>query len=532
MIFDALPAPATNRSQTGPATAPTLTGRILAVGLMTWWIVPFLLFFIVAAPGGIGFEFKLGLKSGATALVLAVLAAALLRLVSMGSSLWEIRQRRWRRAVEMEWTLPNSERIRPISIVMAVRGGREQVVETVDRLLAIDYPRFEVIVVSDGSPDGTLTCLREAFSLHPTSRIIQQSIPVQTEPTLYASAKHPQLTVVAKPETGREDSLNCGLNVSRYPLICALDTQVTLDPDALIELARGFIENVTHTVAVSCLAEFYGDASTPSGSDIRLSADGIAPAYASVQRSVSAPAVQQRPLDDLQRVDRAALFHAQWLLRAGVGNLAMLPGVVSLLKKAEIVAAGGYRTGYAADTLDLLLTAYQVRKSEEFRRVLFLPEVMARIAPLDSLDEAMQARATATQESFGIMLRHLGLTFSGQGDWRARLALPVFIVTILFAPVWEWIAVILVDVAALAGGFTFDELVALLMLFLAIGLADSLGGLLCDEASNRRRRPIGEILHLSLAAITHAVTFRWMMGLAQLRGMLAYISGRSIRETI
>ncbi|WP_058867766.1 glycosyltransferase [Chloracidobacterium thermophilum] len=498
---------------------------------MTWWLVPFLVFFVVAAPGGIGFEFQLGLKGGATALVLAVLTSALLRLIFMGSSLWEIRQRRWRRAVEMEWTLPNSERIRPISIVMVVRGGREQVVETVDRLLALDYPSFEVIVINDGSPDGTLACLMEAFSLHPTSRIIQRSIPIQTEPALYASAKHPQLTVIAKPETGREDSLNCGLNVSRYPLICALDTRVTLDADALIELARGFIENVTQTVAVSCLAEFYGDASTPSGSDIRLSSNGIAPACAPLQRSVSI-AADQRPLDDLQRVDRAALFHAQWLLRAGVGNLAMLPGVVSLLKKAEIVAAGGYRTGYATDTLDLLLTAYQVRKSEETRRVLFLPEIMARIEPFSSLDEAMQSRAVATQKSFGIIVRHLGLTFSGQGDWRARLALPVFIVTVLFAPIWEWMAVILVDVAALAGGFTFDELVALLMLFLAIGLADSLGGLLCDEVSNRRRRSTGDILNLSLAAITHAITFRWMMGLAQLRGMLAYISGRSIRETI
>ncbi len=531
MIFDAPSAPSTSHSQSRPVTAPTLAGRILAVGLMTWWLVPFLVFFVVAAPGGIGFEFQLGLKGGATALVLAVLTSALLRLIFMGSSLWEIRQRRWRRAVEMEWTLPNSERIRPISIVMVVRGGREQVVETVDRLLALDYPSFEVIVINDGSPDGTLACLMEAFSLHPTSRIIQRSIPIQTEPALYASAKHPQLTVIAKPETGREDSLNCGLNVSRYPLICALDTRVTLDADALIELARGFIENVTQTVAVSCLAEFYGDASTPSGSDIRLSSNGIAPACAPLQRSVSI-AADQRPLDDLQRVDRAALFHAQWLLRAGVGNLAMLPGVVSLLKKAEIVAAGGYRTGYATDTLDLLLTAYQVRKSEETRRVLFLPEIMARIEPFSSLDEAMQSRAVATQKSFGIIVRHLGLTFSGQGDWRARLALPVFIVTVLFAPIWEWMAVILVDVAALAGGFTFDELVALLMLFLAIGLADSLGGLLCDEVSNRRRRSTGDILNLSLAAITHAITFRWMMGLAQLRGMLAYISGRSIRETI
>ncbi|OYT70640.1 MAG: hypothetical protein CFK52_10400 [Chloracidobacterium sp. CP2_5A] len=525
MIFDAPLPPSAPRSNVTSATAPTAFGRALAILLAAWWIVPLLVFFIVAAPGGIGFELQLGFKSAASALTLAVLTAALLRLASMGGSLIEIRRRRKRRAVEMEWMLPNSERIRPISIVMWVRGGRERVVETVDRLLALDYPRFEVIVVNDGVADGTHVCLQEAFMLHPTSRIIQRSVPMRAEPTLYASARHAALTVVAKPETGREDSLNCGLNLSRYPLICALDTQVLLDPDALIELARGFIENVTHTVAASCLAEFPGDASTPSGSDIRLSADGVAPAYGATQRLVSA-ATTERPLDDLQRIDRAALFHAQWLLRAGVGNLALLPGVVSLLKKTEIVAAGGYRAGYATDTLDLLLTAYAVRKSEETRRVLFLPEVIARVPPLPSLDEAMVTRAIAAREAFGVMVRHLGLTFGGQGDWRARLALPVFIVAAIFAPIWEWLAVILVDVAAIAGGFAFDELAALLTLFVAIGLADSLGAILCDEASNRRRRSTEEILRLAVAAIKHAVGFRWMMGLAHLRGMLAYISGR------
>lgn len=525
MIFDALPASATRPPGASPVTAPTATGRFLAVVLKVWWLAPFLIFFVAAAPGGLGFEFQLGLRAGATALLSGVLTAAALRLVSMGASLLEIRRRRRRRTIEMEWTLPNSDRIRPISLVLWVRGGRERVVEAVDRLLALDYPRFEVIVVNDGAADGTHACLQEAFSLHPVSRIIQRSIPMQAEPTLYASAKHAELTVVAKPETGREDSLNCGLNLSRYPLVCALDLQVTLDPDALIELARGFIEDVTQTVAVGCLAEFPGDASTPNDSEIRLSADGRPPSYAANQRLVSAGAAQ-RPFDDLLRIDRAAHFHAQWLLRAGVGNLALLPGVVSLLKKTEIVAAGGYRTGYAADTLDLLLTAYAVRKQDETRRVLFIPEIIARVPPPDSLDEAMTTRAAAAREAFGVIVRHLKLTFGGQGDWRARLALPVFIAASVFAPIWELFAVVLADLTALAGGLTFDELAALLATLVAVGLADGLGALLCDEASNRRRRSTEEILRLTWAAAKYALGFRWMMALAHMRGMLAYISGR------
>lgn len=526
MIFDALPASSTKPPGALAVTAPTPTGRLLAVALTIWWLAPFLVFFAAAAPGGLGFEFQLGLRAGATALLAGVLTAAALRLVSMGASLVEIRRRRRRRTIEMEWTLPNSDRIRPISLVLWVRGGRERVVEAVDRLLALDYPRFEVIVVNDGAADGTHACLQEAFSLHPALRTaIQRSVPMQAEPTLYASAKHAGLTVVAKPETGREDSLNCGLNLARYPLVCALDLQVTLDPDALIELARGFIEDVTQTVAVGCLAEFPGDASTPNDSEIRLSADGRAPSYAAPQRLVSAGAAQ-RPFDDLLRIDRAAHFHAQWLLRAGVGNLALLPGVVSLLKKTEIVAAGGYRTGYTADTLDLLLRAYAVRKQDETRRVLFIPEIIARVPPPDSLDEAMATRAAAAREAFGVIARHLKLTFGGQGDWRARLALPVFITASVFAPVWELFAVVLADLTALTGGLTFNELAALLGVLVAVGLADGLGALLCDEASNRRRRSTEEILRLTWAAGKYALGFRWMMALAHMRGMLAYISGR------
>ena len=90
-------------------------------------------------------------------------------------------------------------------------------------------------------------------------------------------------------------------------------------------------------------------------------------------------------------------------------DAALLPGVVSLLKKTEIVAAGGYRTGRAADMLDLLLTAYEARKQkdevrehEETRRVLFLPEVIARIPPADSLDNAMAARAMFEAGEFDV----------------------------------------------------------------------------------------------------------------------------------
>ena len=53
----------------------------------------------------------------------------------------------------------------PVSVIAPAYNEEILVEAAVRSLLALDYPHFEVIVVNDGSRDGTLAVLRRAFDL-------------------------------------------------------------------------------------------------------------------------------------------------------------------------------------------------------------------------------------------------------------------------------------------------------------------------------------------------------------------------------
>ncbi len=513
---------------------PSLLGRVAIAALLIWPIVVFVLFFVIGLSAGFVIALQFAFYSLAMSLFLFVLFfGSTLRLTQMVMSLIHIRRRKINREVGMEWTLPDSPRVLPVSVLVWAHNRADVIVDRIERLLALDYPTFEVIVVNDGSNDATADILEEAFDLHPVQRVVRRSLPILVEGMLFASPRHPNLIVIEKPTTGRDDSLNYAMNVSRFPLVCPLDLNHVLEPQALVELTRGFIEDPAHTITVATLAGFLDDPPTdiPNELGIRLSSEpekDMIPQASGT--SIPLPAVfLPRPLDDLQRIDRAMIFHSGHLLQKGIGNVAMVRGVVSLLKKSEIVAAGGYTYGDNGDTLSLLLNIYSAPDDDDgarIRRVVFLPDVLARISSVETMDEVMRAREQVQFHTLDAVTRHFSLAIGGQGGWETRAALPVFLVSSLIAPMLEPVAVLAVDFAAFVGALTFEETATLLFGFAVLALTDALGGLLCDEYSGRTQRQTGDIRRLAVAAVKHAFGFRWMLTLAQLRGTLAFILGR------
>src|SRR5919204_5584627 len=59
----------------------------------------------------------------------------------------------------------------PVTIIAPAYNEEVCVSSCIRSLLALEYPEYEVIVVNDGSTDGTLNRLIEDFDLEPTSSL-------------------------------------------------------------------------------------------------------------------------------------------------------------------------------------------------------------------------------------------------------------------------------------------------------------------------------------------------------------------------
>jgi glycosyltransferase involved in cell wall biosynthesis len=106
------------------------------------------------------------------------------------------------------------------------------IVESVRALLALRYPKHEVVVTSDGSTDETVAALVDAFDLAPVRLASREGIATATVRQTYVSRRHPNLVVVDKDNAGRSDALNAGLNVARHPYVCVIDADSLLEDDA------------------------------------------------------------------------------------------------------------------------------------------------------------------------------------------------------------------------------------------------------------------------------------------------------------
>jgi cellulose synthase/poly-beta-1,6-N-acetylglucosamine synthase-like glycosyltransferase len=265
-------------------------------------------------------------------------------------------------------SLAGSEFVPPVSILVPAYNEELTIIENVRSLLALNYPKYEVIVINDGSKDRTLQVLIDEFKLQYTPSASLKNL-VQSSPIkgVYHNQDYPHLYVIDKTNGGKADSLNAGINLANYPLISSIDADSLLEKDALIRIARVYMENPEETVAIG------GNVRIANGCRIE---DGIV-------KEVRLP---DKILPLFQTIEYIKAFLGGRIGWSAINGLIIVSGAFGVFRKDYVVKVGGYREGFPGEDMNIIIKLHKYMLEHKLPyRIAFCPEAVCWTQAPDTL---------------------------------------------------------------------------------------------------------------------------------------------------
>jgi cellulose synthase/poly-beta-1,6-N-acetylglucosamine synthase-like glycosyltransferase len=378
----------------------------------------------------------------------------------------------------------------PVSVLAPAFNEEANVVGNVRSLLMLDYPLFEVILVNDGSKDDTLDKLITAFELKPSARSFEYTVPSKPIRGVYESGLYPNLVVVDKVNGGKADALNAGLNLSLYPLFCAIDADSILESDALLRLVRPFLEAPGVTIAAGGLIR------VANGCDIRA---GRVRKVQLVRRVL--------PLIQIVEYLRAFLFgRMAW----STGNsLLVISGAFGLFDKRAALQAGGYATDTVGEDMELIVRMHrQLHDRKQRYRIGFVPDSVCWTEVPESLRVLRRQRTRWQRGLIDTLWRHRGMIGRPRYGTVGLMALPGFLVFELLSPVIELSGTIVLPLLLLFGYLDLSYGRALMVLSILYSVLVSVLAVLLEDISFRRYPKPRDMAILIGAAVLENLGYR------------------------
>ena len=198
----------------------------------------------------------------------------------------------------------------PVSVVIAAYDEEKVIRKTVESVLSNGYADIEVVVIDDGSRDGTLRILQEAFG------------------------DDAGVTISTQPNAGKAAALNHAISLATNEILVAVDADTIFRPGTIAKLVRHFADPRVGAVS--------GNA--------RVGNRG-------------------KWITRFQSIEYVYGFNLDRRALDVMNAITVVPGAAGAWRKSLVLAAGGFGNATLAEDTDLTLAirrlGYRIRYDEE-----------------------------------------------------------------------------------------------------------------------------------------------------------------------
>lgn len=377
-----------------------------------------------------------------------------------------------------------------ISVLVPAFNEEASIVESVRSILLLRYPRFEVVVVNDGSEDRTLELLIERYNLKRVSKLVEQKVPCEEIRGVYISPDYNNLVVVDKENGGKADALNAGVNVSRHDLICMIDADSLIEPEGLLKVARPFIENPDTTVGVGGLVRLVNGCTVEGGSVTRVR----------LPRSY---------LANLQTVEYLRAFLGGRIGWSALRSLLIISGAFGLFNRDVVVEIGGYRQETVGEDMDLVVRMHRhLRREKRKYRIFFVPDPVCWTEAPERYRDLARQRDRWQRGLMETLIANDTMLCNPRYGSIGLVAMPYFFFFEMMGPVIELSGYVVVVLALLLGFLNVQFFYLFLSLAVLYSIAVSLFAVLLQGVTFRHYSRVPALLKLGFYSIMENVGYR------------------------
>jgi len=396
-----------------------------------------------------------------------------------------------------------------ISVIIPAYNEEPIIIDSVKAALELQYPRFEVVVVNDGSTDATLARLENEFRLKRVASEVARSVPSMEARGVYISENHDNLVVVDKPNGGKADALNSGINVSRNDITCVVDADSLIEPDALLKIARPFIEEPETTVAAGGVIRIV------NGCEVK---DG----------AVTNVGLPRNYWANVQIVEYLRAFLGGRIGWSALHAPLIVSGAFGGFDRRTIVEIGGYRVGAVGEDMEVVVRMHRyLRDAKRKYRMYFVPDpVCWTQAPVHYRQIARQ-RDRWQRGLIETLMGNQEMLLSPRYGAIGMLAMPFYFFFEMIGPLVELSGYMLVIVALATGQLGVDFLVLFLTVAILFGVLISLIAVYLEGLMFRRYPKLRSLGRLAFYALVENLGYRQLNSWWRTKAYFTYFTRKA-----
>jgi len=395
----------------------------------------------------------------------------------------------------------------PVSVIIPAYNEEGMVMLTIRSVLAFDYAEFEVIVVDDGSTDGTFEVLQRELDLEPFGYYERRIVECAPVVGVYRSRRYEHVKVIQKQNGGtKADASNCGLNYARFRYVLLLDGDTLYEPDALLNSMRLAASDPQRVIGLT------GHISVASHPETTIGA-----------RAQDREAIDATLLSNFQHLEYLRSFLNTRLGWSRLGFMMCVSGAFSLWRRDVVEEVGGWSTEFSCEDIELTFRVHEyMRRNGRPYRILSIPEMVARTEAPGRIRALVSQRARWQRVTLETLWSYRRMIGNPRYGFAGLVAIPLMVLSEGLGLVFELLGLGTLALGIALGVFSWQTYVVFLV-SMAFGLAVLTSAAVLMEDISTRAYRLRHIARLIALGPLELVAYRPILMWARFRGTVAFL---------